>query len=376
MEPSTNTEIAVLLIEDNPGDAFLIKELLNEAATAVSSHTSFNLTHSDHLADGLAVLSRAPFDVILLDLSLPDSYGLDTFLALCEAISDTPIILLTGFNSEQLAMEAMQLGAQDYLVKGDVDSHSLVRAIRYAIERQRLFAELSHKADELSASNAELDAFAHTVAHQIKGLLSQIVGYADFALVEYGPDLQSELFEILKRILSSGDKINTVINNLLFLSSIRSDKEVEGDALKMQPLVDEACKRLSTEINERKASITMPSQWPSAQGYGPWIEEVWVNYLSNAVKYGGDPPEIELGATSRGNGMITFWIKDNGPGIARVDQAQLFRPHIRLNWKVLHGDGVGLSIVSRIIEKSGGKVGVESEDGKGSTFWFTLPQYG
>jgi signal transduction histidine kinase len=111
-----------------------------------------------------------------------------------------------------------------------------------------------------------------------------------------------------------------------------------------------------------------------ALGYAPWVEAAWVNYLSNAVRYGGTPPHIELGCTRQADGMIRFWVRDGGPGISPEQQVRLFQPFEQVNKIRAKGHGLGLSIVRRIIEKLGGKVGVESAVGQGSTFWFTLPQ--
>jgi two-component system sensor histidine kinase/response regulator len=113
--------------------------------------------------------------------------------------------------------------------------------------------------------------------------------------------------------------------------------------------------------------------WPGASGYGPWVEEVWVNYLSNAIKYGGKPPHVELGAELQTNNMVCFWVRDNGPGIPPEARARLFTPFTRLDQVRTQGHGLGLSIVRRIVEKLGGQVGVTSASGQGSAFSFTLP---
>ena len=119
----------------------------------------------------------------------------------------------------------------------------------------------------------------------------------------------------------------------------------------------------------------LPDHWPIALGYSPWIEEVWVNYISNAIKYGGRPPRVELGATVQADGMVRFWVRDDGSGLTPAEQAQLFVPFTRLNKTPAKGNGLGLSIVRRIVEKLGGQVGVESEGlpGRGCVFSFTLP---
>ncbi len=115
-----------------------------------------------------------------------------------------------------------------------------------------------------------------------------------------------------------------------------------------------------------------------ALGYAPWVEEVWVNYLSNAIKYGGrggEPPRMELGAEAQADGMIRFWVHDNGAGITPEDQARLFTPFTRLDQVRAAGHGLGLSIVRRIADKLGGHVSVDSQIGEGSTFSFTLAAY-
>jgi signal transduction histidine kinase len=177
------------------------------------------------------------------------------------------------------------------------------------------------------------------------------------------------------------------VDELLLLASVHKIEEVELEPLDMAGIVAEAQRRLAGLIQEHGAEISMPDEWPEAMGRGPWVEEIWVNYLSNAIKYGGVPPRVELGATEQVGGMIRFWVHDNGAGLSIDEQAQLFRPFtlfsqtrlsgpaMRRQSMQVEGHGLGLSIVQRIVEKMGGQVGVESEDvpGKGSTFSFDLP---
>jgi signal transduction histidine kinase len=143
----------------------------------------------------------------------------------------------------------------------------------------------------------------------------------------------------------------------------------------MVELVLEAQMRLTDMIEKYEAEILMPDDWPIALGYGPWVEEVWANYLSNAIKYGGRPPRAELGADRLADGMVRFWIKDNGPGLNPEEQSKLFVPFTQLAQVHTRGHGLGLSIVHRIVEKLGGQVAVKSESipGQGSMFSFTLP---
>ena len=127
-------------------------------------------------------------------------------------------------------------------------------------------------------------------------------------------------------------------------------------------------------VEEHEPEIILPDSWPVALGYGPWVEEVWTNYLSNAIKYGGHPPYVTMGATAQADGIIRFWIQDNGSGLTPEQQERLFTPFMRLDQSRAQGHGLGLSIVRRIVEKLGGEVGVKSDGvpGQGSIFSFTL----
>jgi signal transduction histidine kinase len=141
----------------------------------------------------------------------------------------------------------------------------------------------------------------------------------------------------------------------------------------MGDIFTEAQRQLFDLIKTSEAIITVPDKWQEAVGYGPWIEEVWTNYLSNAIKYGGNPPKIEVGSTVLTDGNIRFWIKDNGEGLFAEELRKLFKKFVRLNPQKADGYGLGLTIVKKIIEKLGGTVDVESIKGEGSVFSFTLP---
>jgi signal transduction histidine kinase len=143
----------------------------------------------------------------------------------------------------------------------------------------------------------------------------------------------------------------------------------------MGRIVAEARGRILHLIEEHQAEIELPDSWPVAMGYGPWVEAIWANYISNALKYGGCPPRVELGSTAHADGWIRFWVRDNGPGLSAEEQARLFTPFERLHEVRAQGHGLGLSIVQRIADKLGGKVGVESAGvaGEGCEFFFALP---
>jgi PAS domain S-box-containing protein len=232
-------------------------------------------------------------------------------------------------------------------------------------ERKRLEAERERLI-------SELDAFAHTVAHDLKNPLSAVLGFAELLAATDVKLSDKDVSESLQAIDQSARKMNSIIDELLLLAGVRKT-DVERQPVEMAAVVSGALQRLSYLTAECSPELVMPEQWPVALGYGPWIEEVWANYLSNAMKYGGKPPRLELGADATG-GKARFWVTDNGPGLTSEQQSRLFTPFTRLHQVRATGQGLGLSIVRRIMEKLGGEAWVESEPGKGSRFGFTLPR--
>jgi signal transduction histidine kinase len=251
-------------------------------------------------------------------------------------------------------------------------------------ERMRAEAALRLHTVELEERNAELDAFAHTVAHDLKNPVGSIIGYADVLAQEYSSMPAKMVRTFLRTISRNSRKIDTIIDNLLLLSSVRHAEEIETHPLDMGRIVAEARGRLLHQIEEIQGEIILPERWPVAVGYAPWVEEIWTNYIGNALKYGGRPPRVELGAVIQEDSIsadgtasssVRFWVSDNGPGLTPADQARLFTPFERLHQVEVKGHGLGLSIVQRIVQRLGGKAGVESAGvtGAGSTFFFTLP---
>jgi signal transduction histidine kinase len=241
-----------------------------------------------------------------------------------------------------------------------------------------LFRDLKHRevalrqrTIELQARNEELDAFSYTVAHDLKNPLGALVGLAEILKKEHATMPHETLGKYLDSIARSGRKMANIIEALLLLAQV-SQTEVEMEPLDMSRIVDEVLLRLSHMIEEQGAEIILPNAWPEALGNDPWVEEVWLNYLSNAIKYGGRPPRVELGATAQPDGKVRFWVRDNGAGLTPETQARLFTPFTKVGQVNITGHGLGLSIVQRIVEKLDGHVGVESKVGEGSVFSFAL----
>jgi PAS domain S-box-containing protein len=231
---------------------------------------------------------------------------------------------------------------------------------------------LRKKAEEsLRLRNEELDAYAHTVAHDLKGALTPIVGYCELLTDRDSLENDQQIQTALNGICRVSNKMVNIIDELLLLSSVRKD-DVPVMTVEMKPIVLSVIARLKEEFGELELEFSVDDKLPNASGYAPWIEQVWYNYISNAIKYGGRPPIIEVGGGILGEN-VHYWVKDNGSGISNNNVPDLFKPQKPIEGG-LSSHGLGLSIVKRIVEKLNGTVGVESQKGNGSKFIFTLPK--
>ncbi len=244
--------------------------------------------------------------------------------------------------------------------------------IAVALNNSRLEARRKRDEEAKSKLIEELDAFAHTVGYNLRDPLDLIIGYAN--LLKEQARLPEELQDYLNAIARSGRKMSNIIDELELLTGVRR-AEVELKPLNMGRIVAEVQQRLTYLINEHSAKVVVSEYWPTALGHQPWVEEVWANYLSHAIKHGGCPPQIQLGATAQSNGMIRFWVRDNGAGLSEAEQTQLITELNHFDQIQVRGYGLGLSIAKRIVTKLGGTVKIDSEGipGKGTVFAFTLP---
>jgi PAS domain S-box-containing protein len=254
----------------------------------------------------------------------------------------------------------------------DIAGEQCLITISRDITAQKHAAQaLQRYAEDLTKRNEELDAFAHTAAHDLKNPLANIIGYIEW--LDAHPHLpDDERQEYIRTIGRNALKMDNIIDELLLLAQVRK-AEVELSPIDMARVIAEAQARLTFLSAEKQAIINLPDQWPSALGYAPWVEEVWVNYLSNAIKYGGLPPHAELGYDEQADNTLRFWVRDNGRGILPEEQTSIFTAFGENSKVRATGHGLGLSIVRTIVEKMGGRIGVESAPGGGSTFYFTLP---
>jgi signal transduction histidine kinase len=392
--------IKILVVDDEPNLQPLVQQIFRRQVKNKEYYLFFALNG----LEALQKLQADPeIDVVLTDINMPNMDGLTLLVEIAAIKSElnpalTPVVL-SAYDDMENIRRAMNSGAFDFLTK-PIDPQDLrvtmqktmqhVERLKHARDQEQqakeallhLNEELERRVQErtaalqaaneaLKVTNAELDAFAHTVAHDLKNPLGIIISYTDLISqsgLEFEPE---ELLAIFTEVQKSSYKAVEIIEALLILAGVRK-QNVKFRPLNMAEIVEQAQRRLQLLIRQHQAEIHCPQEWPSALGYSPWVEEVWVNYLSNGLKYGGTPPQLQLGATAQPDGMIRFWVKDNGAGLSAEAQEQLFSEFARLETMRFEGHGLGLSIVHRIVEKIGGKVGLDSAMGEGSTFYFTL----
>ncbi len=387
----------ILVVDDTPANLRLLAGMLTQQGYKVRPAPNGKLA--------LTAARAAPPDLILLDINMPGMNGYEVCAALKDdpQTRDVPVIFISALDQTEDKIKAFTLGGVDYITKPFQIEEVLARVkthlTLYALQRQLTAAnhELRVTNAELEASNADLNAFARTVAHDLKNPLSTVIGFSSLLESRFARMDPENVAENLHRITVTGYKMRDIIDELLLFARVRQIDALEIGPLDTGAIVAEVLIHLELRIQETQAEIVMPETWPVASGYAAWVDIVWGNLISNAIKYGGDPdanlpPRIELGFWTSEFGppvldseqlakiqnpesKIIFWIRDNGPGLLPEECAQLFTPFTRFHQEKAEGHGLGLSIVQRIIEKLDGQVGVESAGipGKGCTFWFTLP---
>jgi len=360
-------ETRVLIVEDEAITAIDVERTLKKMGYRVCGRAGSG-------EEAIRLVREEKPDLILMDIHLRGSYdGVNTAEHIRTEL-DIPVVYVTASYEDAVLERAKQTGLYGYVVKPfrEVELHM---AIELALYKHQTDKKLKEYASELEMRNRELEAFAHTVAHDLKSILASIIAGAE-VLEALCTNMPTEaLKKRLHTLSQTGRKMDNLLEELLALSEARSSA-VERRPLEMASVVTDALHRLADLIAEHHAEIIQPETWPKALGHGPWIEDVWANYISNAIKYGGHPPRVELGSTVLSDNRIRFWVRDNGPGISAEDQRRLFQPFSRLDDERSHGHGLGLSIVWRIIHRLGGEVGVESQKGQGSLFYFVLPAAG
>ena len=360
----------ILVVDDTLPNLRLLTSLLQEQGYSTRGVPTGDMA--------LTVVQTAPPDLILLDVNMPGLDGYEVCRRLKSDLQtrDIPILFISALDETADKVRGFAVGAVDYITKPFQVEEVLAR-VQTHLDLRRLQQITQAQIQALQQSNAELDAFAHTVAHDLKTPLTNVQLYADILrrrLAKHDdPQVQRSLSHLFENTLRMGQ----IIEALLLLAGVRNQR-VNLKPLHMGEIVAQAVWRLQTQARVAEAEIYVSPDWPTAVGYAPWVEEVWYNYLSNGLKYGGRPCRLELGGTLlpdpiNNQPQARFWVRDNGPGIASEIENILFEEFTQLTPAQRDGYGLGLSIVRRITHRLGGVVGYETTLDKGTVFYFTLP---
>ena len=343
--------VTVLVAEDDEAVRRTLVDLLE-----LNGYTAVAATNGD---EALAAARRNPPTLILTDIAMPglDGYGLIEQLHADAALRSVPVIILSAKADRLASRHGMELGADDYITKPFTEDEVL-RSVMARLEKKALVDEL--------------DAFSHTVAHDLRNPLSTLYMHLEMLSSAIDKGDTDRMKRTVGEAIHAAARLNNIIDELLVLAGVRRQR-VDSLPLDMAPIVTEATARIEQLIQRHGATIKTSATWPVAVGHGPWVVEIWVNYLSNAVKYGGPHARITLGGETRPDGRTArFWVQDEGPGLDAAAQQKMFVPFTRISSVRAGGHGLGLSIVRRIAERLDGTAGVESTPGTGARFWFEL----
>jgi len=369
-----NGHTNVLLIEDNPGDADLVRLRLVEGNSLV------NVCCVSRLADGLASLTKQAPSVVLLDLNLPDSHGAETFRKILDHAPGVPVVILSGQDDEALAIKALHQGVQDYLVKGDITSNHLERAMRYAMERQALLRTLEmSRHQQLEFKNQ----FLSHVSHELRTPLTSIHQFVTILLDGLAGELNPEQRYHLATVLNSVHQLRAMIRDLLEATRAESGKiRIQPRCITIVDLIQQAISMMSATAKEKQVGLEvgLDTRIPFVYADADRVLHVLINLIDNGIKF--TPPEgsvlVKACMVEADPNVVYVSVSDTGCGISPEGRSLIFErlyqdPNSVDNNRA--GLGLGLFIAKELVELHGGKIWVASEVGHGSTFSFTLPVY-
>jgi signal transduction histidine kinase len=375
----------ILLIEDNLAEARLLQEYLHQAESK-----QFVLVHVKRLQEALNELRQNSYDVILLDLTLPDSQGLSSLPVLIACDPSIPIVVLTNTNDEDLAIAAVRQGAQDYLVKRQVNVNVLVRAVCYAIERKQAFESLrtlnttlEHRVEERTAElvkaqeiNQFKSEFVSMLSHDIRNPLNTILLAAGLLQNNEDKLTQEKKRSHLQMIRSAIKNMAQMLDEVSLIGKADSGKlQCELIAIDLEAFCRQLLQEAQLTINEKQLNVifTCNKTLNEALLDETLLRHILGNVLGNAIKYSLPGGTIKFELTAQ-NHAVMFKIQDWGIGISQEDQEQLFQPfHRGDNVGGVAGTGLGLAIVKKCVDAHGGEIIVNSEVGVGTTFTVILP---
>ena len=379
-----NNAVEILLVEDDLAEARLLQEVLKNFNT-----NRFNLFHVKRLQEALQHLKTVSCDVVLLDLTLPDSVGLDSLRAITQSVPSIPVVVLTNHNDDRLALEAVREGAQDYLIKRKINVEELVRSLQYAIERKRVAEQIRIENENLSdrvqlQSNQLVEAkkndrlrseFLSMFSHEFRNPLTTILASA--GLLEhkkaYLTEEKQEL--LLKQIHSAGKSLTQLIDEIIFLGRSDAGKlPYNPELIDIKAFCQQQIEEFQiTTGNKHQLTFNCQDDFTATLWDISLLQHILDNLIVNAIKYSPAGSLIELILEKQEDRAI-FTVKDRGVGMPKAYLNDLFIPFQRAkNVDHIPGTGLGLAIVKRCVEAQKGEVNIISQENEGTTVIINLP---
>ncbi len=355
--------LKVLLIEDKHGDARLIQEMLKNVETV-----QFEIDHVERLKNGMDRISDGSYDIVLLDLGLPDADGPNTFHRLQTQAPEIPIVVMTGLDDEKIALTAVREGAQDWLVKGKEDSNVLGRSIRYAIERKQTALKLQEAYDRMEFLNDLL-------SHDINNINQGIVFILGFLLKK--SELSDPTKEMLQSALNQINRSSELITNIKNVTQI-SAESIELTKMDIAPIFYKAVDTVNETFPQKTMNLTSNIKEGSHYAIvNEFLLDLFVNLLHNAMKF-TETSQVDIEADISSSGkFIKIEISDYGPGILDEIKSNIFVRYRHRDTN-LKSTGIGLTLVKYIIDSYNGKIQVEDripgDYTKGASFKLYIPQ--
>jgi signal transduction histidine kinase len=385
-----NAPIRVLVVEGDADEAAIIASYLDSPP---GSAESFALTPAARFSTARHLLARHSFDAILIDLVLPQSVGLESFRRLRELSPSTPIIVLTGLQDEPLAIQAVELGAHDYFIKGSPDCCVIKRAIRYALDKRRLIARRdANSAERLKRLEAEIkeslrmvevkNHFMNHISHELRNTLSTLTTAA-FCLRD-GPagsltPQQSRLVDIIARNV---DRQTKIVENVLDLARFQSGRlKIRFRPVDPTAIITEIVEECGLTGGAPKVGVAIEGRLPAVSGDPDLIAQVLRNLVDNALRFAREKVVVE--ASREGVDGLCVRVVDDGEGIAEERLGELFTEFVQLERTSsapgrggYKGTGLGLTICKEIVEGHRGRIWADNAPGRGARFSFVLPAAG
>ncbi|MGE9295363.1 MAG: hybrid sensor histidine kinase/response regulator, partial [Puniceicoccales bacterium] len=310
-------------------------------------------------------------DLMLLDVMMPDMDGFELAQAIRQRTdyNGQPMIFMTALDDMESKLQGFESGGVDYITKPIQHEELLVR-VKTHLEVHQLREQLRRENERKDELIQELEAYDMTVAHDLKNPIGAIASAAEtFELID---DLTgNDAREIIEMIRMGAVHCQQIIQGLLSFARLR-EGVAELEVVDMQQIASQCIESMKPLIESAQAEIHCEAPLPPVYGHAPWLSEVWANLISNAIKYGGQPPEIFITAEEVGEN-IRFSVRDKGPGLPE-NREDLFRPFSRGTSNYNEGTGLGLSIVERILRRLNGTILADDHPEGGALMTFYLPK--